>query len=165
VAQLSSSEVLQKMMSGGIGYASAIRSLVNRDTGHMEIKEGLLIDFKRQFDRGSLSSVQETARDILAFSNTKGGVLLFGVDDGGAIVGHPATEPRSFRETVGKFTGNALFLRRVNRNLACPLVALVRSNKTILRSAAGERQEDVRKLCALHGKLTGPDNWWGQRED
>jgi predicted HTH transcriptional regulator len=44
--------------------------------------EGSDVEFKRQF-----SSPEKIAREIVAFANTRGGYLLFGVDDDGAVVG------------------------------------------------------------------------------
>jgi hypothetical protein len=77
----------------------------------MGVKEGLLIDFKEKCDIRNASSIQETARDVLGFSNSKGGVLLFGVTDEGDIVGHQALDSRSFREAIGRFTGTRLIYR------------------------------------------------------
>jgi len=48
----------------------------------IESGEGLEIEFKRQF-----SSPEKIAREMIAFANTKGGHILFGVDDDGSIVG------------------------------------------------------------------------------
>lgn len=44
--------------------------------------EGADVEFKRQF-----SSPEKIAREIIAFANTRGGYLLFGVDDDGSVVG------------------------------------------------------------------------------
>ncbi len=44
--------------------------------------EGADVEFKRQF-----SSPEKIAREIIAFANTRGGYLLFGVDDDGTVVG------------------------------------------------------------------------------
>lgn len=44
--------------------------------------ENFRIEFKRQF-----SSVEKIAKELIAFANTKGGMILFGVDDGGTIYG------------------------------------------------------------------------------
>lgn len=44
--------------------------------------EGSDVEFKRQF-----SSPEKIAREIIAFANTRGGYLLFGVDDDGTVVG------------------------------------------------------------------------------
>ncbi|HTX17139.1 MAG TPA: ATP-binding protein [Bacteroidota bacterium] len=44
--------------------------------------EGFHIEFKRK-----ISSPEKIARALIAFANTKGGTILFGVDDDGSIVG------------------------------------------------------------------------------
>jgi len=44
--------------------------------------EGLDIEFKRRF-----SSYEKVAKEIIAFANTRGGYLLFGVDDDKSIYG------------------------------------------------------------------------------
>ena len=48
----------------------------------IESGEGSDVEFKRQF-----SSPEKIAKEIIAFANTKGGYLLFGVDDNGDVVG------------------------------------------------------------------------------
>lgn len=44
--------------------------------------EGEVLEFKRK-----VSTPAKIARELCAFANTKGGILLFGVDDDGTIVG------------------------------------------------------------------------------
>jgi predicted HTH transcriptional regulator len=44
--------------------------------------EGFTIEFKRR-----ISSPEKIARTLISFANTKGGIILFGVDDDGSIVG------------------------------------------------------------------------------
>ena len=44
--------------------------------------EGFTIEFKRR-----ISSSEKIARTLISFANTKGGTILFGVDDDGEIVG------------------------------------------------------------------------------
>jgi len=44
--------------------------------------EGLTVEFKRK-----VSSPEKIARAMIAFANTHGGVLIFGIDDDGSIVG------------------------------------------------------------------------------
>ncbi|HTY11146.1 MAG TPA: ATP-binding protein [Bacteroidota bacterium] len=44
--------------------------------------EGAQVEFKRK-----ISSAEKIARALIAFANTKGGTILFGVDDDGSIVG------------------------------------------------------------------------------
>lgn len=44
--------------------------------------EGSKVEFKRKF-----TSFEKIAREIIAFANSKGGLIFFGVDDNGDIVG------------------------------------------------------------------------------
>ncbi len=44
--------------------------------------EGSDVEFKRQF-----STPEKIAKEIIAFANTRGGYILFGVDDDGTVVG------------------------------------------------------------------------------
>jgi predicted HTH transcriptional regulator len=48
----------------------------------IEEGEGFNVEFKRR-----ISSPEKIARTLISFSNTKGGTILFGVDDDGSIVG------------------------------------------------------------------------------
>jgi predicted HTH transcriptional regulator len=48
----------------------------------IEAGEGPDIEFKRQF-----SSPEKIAKEIIAFANTRGGYILFGVDDDGTVIG------------------------------------------------------------------------------
>lgn len=48
----------------------------------IEEGEGFNIEFKRR-----ISSPEKIARTLISFSNTKGGTILFGVDDDGSVVG------------------------------------------------------------------------------
>jgi predicted HTH transcriptional regulator len=54
-----------------------------RDVNHLiEQGEGFTIEFKRK-----VSTAEKIARALIAFANTKGGTILFGVDDDGSIIG------------------------------------------------------------------------------
>ncbi len=44
--------------------------------------EGLTVEFKRK-----VSSPEKIARAMIAFANTHGGILIFGIDDDGSVVG------------------------------------------------------------------------------
>src|SRR5512146_990366 len=48
----------------------------------IESGEGLQVEFKRKF-----STPEKIARGLIAFANTRGGYLIFGVDDDKQIVG------------------------------------------------------------------------------
>ncbi len=51
-------------------------------TALIEQGEGFELEFKRR-----ISSPEKIARTLISFANTKGGTILFGVDDDGSIVG------------------------------------------------------------------------------
>jgi predicted HTH transcriptional regulator len=48
----------------------------------IEEGEGFTLEFKRR-----ISSAEKIARTIISLANTKGGIILFGVDDNGSIIG------------------------------------------------------------------------------
>lgn len=48
----------------------------------IERGEGFTVEFKRR-----ISSPEKISRTLISFANTKGGTILFGVDDDGSIVG------------------------------------------------------------------------------
>jgi len=48
----------------------------------IEEGEGFRVEFKRR-----ISSPEKISRTLISFANTKGGMILFGVDDDGSIVG------------------------------------------------------------------------------
>ena len=48
----------------------------------IEAGEGFGVEFKRR-----ISSAEKISRTLISFANTKGGTILFGVDDDGSIVG------------------------------------------------------------------------------
>jgi predicted HTH transcriptional regulator len=48
----------------------------------IEEGEGFTVEFKRR-----ISSAEKIARTLISFANTRGGTILFGVDDDGSVVG------------------------------------------------------------------------------
>jgi predicted HTH transcriptional regulator len=48
----------------------------------IEEGEGFEVEFKRK-----VSTPEKIARALIAFANTRGGYILFGVDDDGSIIG------------------------------------------------------------------------------
>jgi hypothetical protein len=48
----------------------------------IEEGEGFTLEFKRR-----ISSPEKIARTLISFANTKGGTILFGIDDDGSVVG------------------------------------------------------------------------------
>ena len=65
----------------------------------IEEGEGTTIEFKRKF-----SSPEKIAKELIAFANTKGGYILFGVDDDGKISGVESEKGElELINTVAKF--------------------------------------------------------------
>jgi len=66
-----------------------------RDVNHIiEEGEGFTIEFKRR-----ISSAEKIARTLISFANTRGGTILFGVDDDGSVVG--VESEKSEMEMIG----------------------------------------------------------------
>src|SRR5260221_14767064 len=64
----------------------------------IEEGEGFTVEFKRR-----ISSPEKIARTLISFANTKGGTILFGVDDDGSIVGVESEKSEiELIETAGK---------------------------------------------------------------
>jgi predicted HTH transcriptional regulator len=60
-----------------------VTAMTSRDVWHLiEEGEGFDIEFKRK-----VSTPEKIARTLIALANTKGGHILFGVDDDGSIIG------------------------------------------------------------------------------
>jgi predicted HTH transcriptional regulator len=51
-------------------------------TACIEDGEGLTVEFKRK-----VSTPEKIAREMIAFANTRGGIILFGIDDDKSVVG------------------------------------------------------------------------------
>jgi predicted HTH transcriptional regulator len=51
-------------------------------TARIEEGEGLTVEFKRK-----VSTPEKIAREMIAFANTRGGIILFGIDDDRSVVG------------------------------------------------------------------------------
>ena len=66
-----------------IPYHTHRKKITRRDVMDLLAKgEGLQVEFKRHF-----SSPEKIAKEMIAFANTKGGTILFGVDDDGSVYG------------------------------------------------------------------------------
>lgn len=51
-------------------------------TSYIDEGEGLTVEFKRK-----VSTPEKIAREMIAFANTRGGVIIFGIDDDKSLVG------------------------------------------------------------------------------
>jgi hypothetical protein len=164
VVQLSHSEILQRVVAGEVAVRDGISGLIDRGTGRFTAPEGQLIDYKLMLRLDVNSSVAEIARDILAFSNTDGGLLVLGVEDAdGSIAGHEQIDFRRLRDCLGPYIGT-----RVNFDLEeCSvtasgrnhllIVAMVRRSQAAypnqLRKDIELRPGLVRKLKYVRGTL------------
>lgn len=73
--------------------SEALKRLIQRG-------EGISLEFKRR-----INSPEKIAKSLIAFANTKGGILLIGIDDNGYIYGvpeekHPDFEIRKISNTM-----------------------------------------------------------------
>lgn len=100
-------DIMRKMINGDddVDIEKAIIALIDKKNKRISPPEGQLIDFKEMLIVSSPGDVGELARDILGFSNADGGILLFGVDDSGQIVGTSPLETKILREYLGVYLG------------------------------------------------------------
>jgi len=91
--------------------------------------EGSQVEFKRK-----ISSAEKIARALIAFANTKGGTILFGVDDNGSIVGVESekTELDLIEIAVNQFCDPPIE----------PAIAIVPFNSKDVIAASVEESED-----------------------
>jgi hypothetical protein len=105
LAQIGDGEILRRLIADETHVKEGIPALVDRTSGSFLLAEGLQLDYKQQLRIESSSSVAEIARDILAFSNTEGGLLVVGVADDRAVIGHDAIDGRKLRDALGPYVG------------------------------------------------------------
>lgn len=72
--------------------------------------EEIFLDFKSEFDPNSNGAWCEVLKDIAAFANTGGGIILIGVNDNGTsseanLDALRKTDPATFTDKVFKYTG------------------------------------------------------------
>jgi hypothetical protein len=110
------------------------------------LRESKQIEFKREFDTGSAASWCEIIKDIVALANSGGGIIVFGVNDGGALsdqnvehVGQIDTADISNR--ISKYTNyefsdfDLIDVRRHSRTL--PSIIVFRSDVPIVFTKPG----------------------------
>jgi hypothetical protein len=105
MAQRSWDDILRSAIDGEAPVADVLRALFDRSSGVAAVLEGTTLDFKVRLDPNDSASAGEIARDILAFSNTEGGLLVGGVDDTRRAVGHTSLDVRQFRQSLGPYLG------------------------------------------------------------
>jgi len=105
LAQVGHNDILHRVMADEVPLKDGIAALVDRTSGVFQLPEGLQLDYKEKLRLDSGSSVAEIARDVLAFSNTEGGLLIIGAADNRTVVGHDPIDGRKLRDAMGPFIG------------------------------------------------------------
>jgi len=73
-------------------------------------RESKHIEFKEEFDPASPGEWCEVIKDIVAISNSGGGIIVFGLDDSGksaktSLAGLAAIDPADISNRITKYTG------------------------------------------------------------
>lgn len=105
LAQINNEEILRRVIADEVALRDGVSGLVDRAAGQFLATEGLYIDYKQQLKIDSSEAVAEFARDVLAFSNTEGGLLVIGVADNRAVLGHEGIDGRKLRDALGPYIG------------------------------------------------------------
>ncbi len=109
--------------------------------------ENFKIEFKRQF-----SSVEKIAKELIAFANTKGGMILFGVDDDGTIYGVPSekSEIDLIREAARDYCEPPIdpIVQVIELNRKDVVVAIVEESRT-----KPHRLQDYRAVLSRDAKV------------
>ncbi len=105
MAQLKDVEVLRRLIGNNVLPAAAIAAIFDRSQCRFTSSEGQFLDYKEAVSIEGVNSVAELGRDILAFSNTEGGVLILGVNDEKILLGHTKIDFRHLRNVLGPFIG------------------------------------------------------------
>jgi hypothetical protein len=105
MAQLKDTEILQRLISGDVLPAAAIAAIFDCNQCRFTSMEGQYLDYKQALFADQPSSVAELGRDILAFSNSEGGVLVLGVTDENVLAGHAKVDFRHLRNALGLYIG------------------------------------------------------------
>ncbi len=109
--------------------------------------ENFKIEFKRQF-----SSVEKIAKELIAFANTKGGMILFGVDDDGTIYGVASekSETDLIREAAREYCEPPIdpIVQVIELNRKDVVVAIVEESRT-----KPHRLQDYRERLSRDAKV------------
>ncbi len=111
----------------------------------IEEGENFHVEFKLKF-----SSVEKIAKEMMAFANTKGGVLIFGVDDDGKLIGLESekTESELIRQAAKDYCEPPLeyieeFINLDNRELV--VITVPESHLKPHRLQDYEKEFDINK--------------------
>jgi hypothetical protein len=163
VVQLNDDDILYRLVAGEVATRDGVAALFDRGTGLFTAKEGQLLDYKREIDVENVSGVAELGRDILAFSNTDGGVLIIGVADDRSVYSHSKVDFRRFRDVLGLFIGTRVdfdleeisltIVGKVQRVLSIIVRRSHTSYPNQLRKDIALRASFVRKIKYARGTL------------
>lgn len=163
MVQLKDIEILSRLVAGDVLPTAGIAAIFDRKLCRFIAEEGQLLDYKQALFIAQISSVAELARDILAFSNTDGGVLVLGVNDENVLVGHEKVDFRHLRYSLGLFIGTRVdfdieeVILSVAGNPLRSVVIIVRRSLTAypnqLRKDIELRPGLIKKLKYVQGTL------------
>ena len=129
--------------------------------------ENMTLEFKSKLDEGESREKDGFLRTVVAFANTKGGIILLGVDNDGQVVG---LDPNDTKDTVvNKIEDNVspvpycevipqlqegrqILVIRVRENAAKPCAYMVNKNKPqyyVRRDGSNRlaKPEDILQMC------------------
>lgn len=162
MAQRELVDVLRLGLIGERELRDVVPTLFDRTTGTAHLSEGPLIDFKLRIDLDSEAALAELARDIMAFSNTEGGLIVAGVNDQRQAIGHEAVDTRRMRQGLGPFMGTrvdhdcqSVSVTVRGNQLSLVAIAIPRSkaaSPTLLRKSIEQRRL-LHKVKYLSGSL------------
>lgn len=110
-------ELITKAVSGELTPGEVLLSIIDRESGRLLPVEGRQLDFKSGVSLDTPRAIGELARDVLAFANTDGGLILFGVADDGEIVGHDSIDSLKLRMAIGPYAGTRIGLELFHRDV------------------------------------------------
>ncbi len=164
MVQLNLQDLLQRIVGQGIGSpCDYLLAVVDRVSGLLGDKESVYVDFKVGLNFEDASCLPELARDVLAFSNTYGGILIFGVTADHRVVGNPEVDSHLLREKLGPFIGTMVSyetgLCKVHvsgREKTLPYILVPRCTRAypnLLRKDIPTRSGFGRKIKYMRGSL------------
>lgn len=106
--------------------------------------EGLTVEFKERY-------TSRIDRDMVAFSNSKGGMLLLGVDDDGKVVGEKLTnEMKAEVISIARNCDPAIHIKRIKQIGKIVIVEIAEGDEKPYSSSSGY----FRRLDAVTQKMT-----------
>ena len=106
--------------------------------------EGLTVEFKEKY-------TPKIDRDIVAFANTKGGLLLFGIDDNGKVIGEKLTNKMKAEiNTIARNCDPAIHIKSIKQVTDVVTVEVAEGEEKPYCSSSGY----FRRLDAVTQKMT-----------